>query len=95
MWNMSVLSYACAIETAPGVTVPMTECTPLDLARARALEARRERVRQQLARLVAAAIRYNLALPDDTREAVAMWDGDVLTGEQLLEQLRDALLQAA
>jgi hypothetical protein len=92
---MPVLTYACAIETAPGVTVPMASCTALDLARARSLTSRRETLRCELAELISDAIRYDVDLPIQLREAIGEWDGDVLDGERLRDLLRDALLQPA
>jgi hypothetical protein len=92
---MSVLTYACRIEVAPGVTVNAENITPLDLARARALEARRERLRQDLAGLIADAIHYDMPLTPELREAVAEWTADILDGERLRDQLREQLLQPA
>lgn len=92
---MPVLTYGCQIEVAPGVTVPAETITPLDLTRARALEARRGRLRGDLAGLIADAIRYNIPLTPELREAVAEWTGDILDGERLRDELREQLLQPA
>lgn len=90
---MSVLTYAVQIEVAPGVTVSAENISPIDWARARALEARRERLRDDLAGLIADAILYNTPLTPELREAVAEWTGDVLDGERLRDRLREQLLQ--
>jgi hypothetical protein len=88
---VSVLTYGVLIEVEPGLTRPAIACTPDDLARARALEALRGTIRHDLATLVADAIRYDLDIPAELRERVALWTGGITDGEQLAQELRDAL----
>lgn len=92
---MSVLAYGCMIEIEPGITIPIESCSTGDLARARTLEVRKEHVREELARLVADAIVYDLPIPLVLREQVSLWDGNLLEGERLRDELRDALLLIA
>jgi hypothetical protein len=88
---MSVLTYGVLVEVEPGVTRPAIACTPDDLARARALEALRGTIRQDLATLVASAMRWDLEIDPLLRERVSRWTGGISDGEQLVQELRDAL----
>jgi hypothetical protein len=87
----TTLTYGLLIEIEPGITRPAVLCNSEDLARARALEALRGAIRQQLADLVAGAIRYDVGLPPDLRERVSLWAGGISDREQLVQELRDAL----
>jgi hypothetical protein len=91
---MSVLTYGLLIEVEPGVTRPAILCNSEDLARARALEALRGTIRQELADLVASAMRWDLEIPAELRECVSRWTGGIGDGEQLVQELRDALFAA-
>jgi hypothetical protein len=88
---MTVLSYGLLIEIEPGVTRPAVLCDSDDLARARALEALRGTIRNELAGLISDAIRWDLDIPPLLRERVSRWTGGVSDGEQLLAELREAL----
>lgn len=89
---MATLTYALLVEVEPGVTRPAILCNSEDLARARALEVLRGVIRQDLAGLVADAIRWDLEIDPLLRERVARWSGGIADGEELVSELRDALL---
>lgn len=88
---MSALTYACRLETEPGVTVPIERCTPEDLAHARALEARREGLLVEIRHLIEDAYQWDLQIPQGLREQLASWTGGVPGLERLRDELRDAL----
>lgn len=92
---MTVLSYGVLIEVAPGVTRPAIACNANDLARARALEALRGTIRHELAGLIADAIRWDLEIHPLLRERVSRWSGGISDGEELVSELRGALLASA
>jgi hypothetical protein len=87
----TTLTYAMLVEVEPGVTRPAILCNSEDLARARALEALRGTIRQQLADLVGGAMQWDLEIPPLLRERVSRWTGGISDGEQLVQELRDAL----
>jgi hypothetical protein len=87
----TTLTYGLLLEVAPGVLRPAILCNSDDLARARALEALRGTIRQDLATLVASAMRWDLEIPAELRERVSRWTGGISDGEQLVQELRDAL----
>jgi hypothetical protein len=70
MCVVSTLTYGMLIEVAPGVQRPVIACTPDDLARARALEARREGLRGEVQELIERAYRYDLPVPQGLRDAI-------------------------
>jgi hypothetical protein len=92
---MTVLSYGVLIEVEPGVTRPAIACNAGDLARARALEALRGTIRQQLATLVASAMRWDREIPAELRARISRWTGGISDGEELVQELRDALFVGA
>mgnify|MGYP003622927669 CR=1 FL=1 len=92
---MSVLCYACALEIAPGITVPIGACTVDDLAAAHALQERKETVLAEVARLVADAARYDLPISDELRERLALFAGGLDELLALRCELEETLLQPA
>jgi hypothetical protein len=86
----TTLTYAMLVEVAPGVHRPAILCNSEDLARAQALEARREGLLVEVRHLIEEAYLYDLHVPQDLREALAEWVG----GIPELETLRDALAGA-
>jgi hypothetical protein len=88
---MSVLTYACRIEIEPGITVPVERCSAEHLARAHALQARREGLLVEVRHLIEEAARYDLTIPDELREALALWSDDVPALEELVGALTDCL----
>lgn len=87
----TTLTYGLLLEVAPGVLRPAILCNTEDLARARALEALRGTIRHELASLIHGAMDWNLEIPCALRERVALWAGGVDEGQQLVQELRDAL----
>lgn len=88
---MAPLTYAMLVEVEPGVHRPAILCNSDDLARARALEVLRGTIRQDLADLVGGAMQWDLDIPAELRERVSKWTGGIADGEQLVQELRDAL----
>jgi hypothetical protein len=88
---MSVLTYACKIETEPGVTVPLERCSVADLTAARVLEARKVGLYTQVTLMLADAARHDLHVPDELRERAARCRGDLRELEGVCVELEDAL----
>lgn len=85
---MSTLAYACAVEIAPGVHVPLEKCSTDDLACARLLEARKEGVLVEVRNLISEASQHDRPIPDSLREQASLWADDL----DELEKIRSALL---